>query len=249
MNEEYVDVFAQAYDQHWSPYPTRMGRELVRWHAEVAPDADRRVLDIGCGTGLASSAFQQAGYHVTGLDVSAAMLARARDRLGEEAVLVHGDARELVVDEPVPLAISTYDIPNHLGDLASIEAYLRRAYAAVTPGGHLVFDVATRLGLQGINSVQVRETDDSILVFRGALNDEAGYGFYRISGVVRGEDGRYDRFATTITNTVVPFEQLRGVLSDVGWRLVHVAGTQDVSTPLQGEIEAQPRVVFVAEHP
>src|SRR5688572_15003958 len=115
--EQYAEGFAQAYDEYWSPYPTQAAKQLLRLHRTLEPEAELRLLDIGCGTGLVAAQFQEAGYEVTGLDVSAAMLQRARSRLGDSAVLVHGDATDFTVAEPFPLAVSTYDIPNHIGDL------------------------------------------------------------------------------------------------------------------------------------
>lgn len=238
--EQYAEGLAQAYDEHWSPYPTRAAEQLLRLHRALAPDAEhrpseRRLLDIGCGTGIVAAQFQQAGYEVTGLDVSEAMLRRARTRLGDAAVLVRGDAADFTVAEPFPLAVSTYDIPNHLGSLERISSYLECAFRAVRPGGVFAFDVATRKGLLGINAIQVRETEESILLYRGALNEPAGYGFYRISGVVRAPDGRYDRFETTITNSVVPLDQLADALKRVGWRDTYLAAPTDLLTPLAGD--------------
>lgn len=231
-HEPYAGEFATAYDEHWSPYPTRVAGELLRLHQKLDPDGERRLLDIGCGTGIVGAQFQQAGYQLTGLDASPAMLRRARDRLGDGPVLVHGDAADFTLDATFPFAVSTYDIPNHLGDPDRIRGYLRCVFRAVRPGGLFAFDVATRTGLRGINAIQVRETDDSILLYRGALNEAAGYGFYRISGAVRAPDGRYDRFETTITNSVVPFDRLRAALAEVGWRDTYLAATTDLATPL-----------------
>lgn len=230
--EQYAERFATAYDEHWRPYPTRVAGELLRLHQQLDPDGERQLLDIGCGTGIVGAHFQQAGYRLTGLDASRAMLERARDRLGEDAVLIHGDAADFTLDQTFPFAVSTYDIPNHLGDLDRIGGYLRCVFRAVRPGGLFAFDVATRAGLRGINGIQVRETDDSILLYRGALNEAAGCGFYRISGAVRAPDGRYDRFETTITNSIVPFDRLRAALAEVGWRDTYLASTTDLTTPL-----------------
>ena len=230
--EQYAEGFAQAYDEHWSPYPTRAAEQLLRLHRALDPNAERRLLDIGCGTGIVAAQFQQAGYEVTGLDISEAMLRRARTRLGEGAVFVHGDATDFTVAEPFPFAVSTYDIPNHLGSLEKISSYLECAFRAVRPGGVFAFDVATPKALLGINAIQVRETEESILLYRGALNETAGYGFYRISGAVRAPDGRYDRFETTITNWVVPLDRLADTLKQVGWRDTYLAAPADLLTPL-----------------
>jgi len=56
-----------------------------------------RVLDVGCGTGalLEQVLSEDPRRQVTGLDLSANMLDRARKRLGDRAVLVQGDSEHL----------------------------------------------------------------------------------------------------------------------------------------------------------
>ncbi|HWQ10656.1 MAG TPA: methyltransferase domain-containing protein, partial [Holophaga sp.] len=62
--------------------------------------AGARVLDLGCGTGATLARLAQAGLRVLGLDVSASLLALARER---RAPLVSGRA------EALPLAGDSLD--------------------------------------------------------------------------------------------------------------------------------------------
>lgn len=252
MTEGYVEGFAHAYDRFWSPYPTKSADGLLKLVRSAAPQA-RRLLDVGCGTGIVAERFAGEGYAVTGLDRSEAMLARARDRLGPAAELLAGDAADFTVAEPFPVVVSTYDIPNHLADLDRVAAYLRSVYRAVQPGGLFAFDIATVEGLRGMNTMQIRETEEGILLFRGALNEAAGLGCYRISGVVRAADGRYDRFETTMTNIVVPLEWTLRELAAAGWTDCYPAALADLLTPLAEPwpetAAALPHVYLVARKP
>lgn len=81
------DDFAQAYSQQnetsllnaWYERPAMI---------DLAGDVEgRRVLDVGCGSGPLTAALRAKGADVTGFDVSAAMIALARDRLGDDADL------------------------------------------------------------------------------------------------------------------------------------------------------------------
>lgn len=252
MNAQYVDLFPQVYDTYWLPYPRRIGPELRQLHQRLAPDAERRMLDVGCGTGIVTAAFQEAGYEVTGVDISEPMLAQARQRLGKQATLLHADASDFQVDGQFPFALSTYDIPNHIGDPGRIRSYLECVFAAVEPGGWFVFDVATPAGLRSINNAQVRETEESILLYRGALDETAGYGVYRISGVVRAPDGRYDRFAVTITNYLVQVDKLLAMAVDVGWQEPYLVAPSDLTTPLtdvEAALAEQTRVFVICRRP
>lgn len=63
------------------------------------PRPDDEVLDVGCGTGTALVEFQRAGFATSGIDLSAAMLARAKGRLGDSADLRVGDATALPYED------------------------------------------------------------------------------------------------------------------------------------------------------
>jgi ubiquinone/menaquinone biosynthesis C-methylase UbiE len=70
------------------------------WRAlllSVLPPAPARIADLGSGTGSVSVLLAEAGYDVTGLDFSAAMVAAARAKAvtaGAEAGFVVGDASD-----------------------------------------------------------------------------------------------------------------------------------------------------------
>lgn len=248
MNEGYVEGFAQAYDRFWHPYPNQSAKALLKLVQKEAPDA-RRILDVGCGTGIVADHFLQAGYEVTGIDRSPAMLARARARLGDAPELREADAADFAVDEQFHVAVSTYDIPNHLDDLDRVADYLGCVYRALSPGGLFAFDIATVEGLRGMNKVQIRDTEEAILLFRGALNEAAGVGFYRISGVLRADDGRYDRFETTMTNIVVPIERTLEMMATLGWTDTYLAAPDDLLTPLPDAPETLPHLYVVSHKP
>jgi len=67
---------------------------------EAAPQPRERVLDIGCGTGATAIPFAQAvapGGHLTGIDISAPMLAQAKENIAKarasNITLVQADAQ------------------------------------------------------------------------------------------------------------------------------------------------------------
>jgi SAM-dependent methyltransferase len=100
----------------------------------------RTVLDLCCGTGLMAKALIELGYHVTGVDGSSAMLARARHVLPPGTVLARQVLPELTVDGPFDAAVSTFDGLNYLtpAEFASTVSAVGRR---LRPRGWLVFDV------------------------------------------------------------------------------------------------------------
>jgi SAM-dependent methyltransferase len=133
---------AQVYDElvvdpvydKWAAYLHDL------WSAAQTPV--RRVLDVCCGTGLLAEQLVARGYEVVGVDSSAEMLDRARQRLGDEATLLRQTLPDLAVDGPFDAAVSTFDGLNYL-----TPTELRLTLAAVArtlrAGGWVVFDLHT----------------------------------------------------------------------------------------------------------
>ncbi|MFF9623596.1 class I SAM-dependent methyltransferase [Streptomyces griseosporeus] len=100
----------------------------------------RRVLDIGCGTGVFALLLAERGIDVVGVEPAAASLDVARAKPGAERVRwIHGDATAL---PPLgaDLATMTANVAQHLTDPRAWRRTLRAAHAALRPGGHLVFE-------------------------------------------------------------------------------------------------------------
>ncbi|MEU2661553.1 methyltransferase domain-containing protein [Micromonospora sp. NPDC007220] len=242
---EYVDAFVTAYDRFWAPYPERMGEAWLRLHAHVAPGSELSLLDVGCGTGIVAARFAAAGYRVVGVDVSEAMIARARERLaGTDAVLIAADAADFEVPRTCAFAVSTYDVLNHVGDIDRVRSYLRCVHRAVAPGGWFGFDMSTTKGLLAdVPPVARQDGTVSVEVARGPLDGDRRP--LHVTGELRTDDGRTAPFTTTITNTAHPVADVLSALADAGWTTSHVAAIDDLLTPVP-DPEALPRVAVLA---
>ncbi|MFF9286752.1 class I SAM-dependent methyltransferase [Streptomyces griseosporeus] len=100
----------------------------------------RRVLDIGCGTGVLALLLAERGIDVVGVDPAAASLDVARAKPGAERVRwIHGDTTAL---PPLraDLATMTANVAQHITDPRAWRQTLRATHAALRPGGRLVFE-------------------------------------------------------------------------------------------------------------
>ncbi len=90
-----------------------------------------QALDLGCGTGLMGEALRSRVDHLTGVDLSPAMIAKARERRVYDG-LVAGDAAALLTCEPPGVfdLIVAADSLVYIGDLKPLFAAVATALAA-----------------------------------------------------------------------------------------------------------------------
>lgn len=128
-----AETFDEAADHGLADPDCRAAwRSLLLAHLPTAP---ARVADLGCGTGTLSLLLAAEGYAVEGLDFSPEMIRRARDKAGEVARFVQGDAAQ------PPLEPAAYDVvlSRHvLWAMPSPTAALERWIALLRPGGRLL---------------------------------------------------------------------------------------------------------------
>jgi SAM-dependent methyltransferase len=139
--------------QHWDTVYRTKAPDAVSWYRQhldtslalierAAPDRAAAVLDVGGGASTLVDDLLARGYRDLGvLDISAAALDIARERLGEAADAVTWLAADLL-DAPLPQA--RYDlwhdraVFHFLTEAEQRARYLRQLARALKPGGHAV---------------------------------------------------------------------------------------------------------------
>ena len=106
----------------------------------LALQAGGSVLELGCGTGRITLPLGRAGVPLVGIDRSAAMLARARQRLQRAKLrsrvrLVRGDIRHLPFRSRFGTVIAPYGILQSLLRERDLKATLDAVRAILEPGG------------------------------------------------------------------------------------------------------------------
>lgn len=132
MNSSAREWDAETYDAVSDPQ-FEWGMEVLK---RLELRGDEVVIDAGCGSGrvTAELAKRLRRGRVIAVDGSEAMIAKARERLGDSATYLFADLSELEVDEPVDLVFSTATL-HWIADHDRLFARLR---AALRPGGRLV---------------------------------------------------------------------------------------------------------------
>lgn len=139
--------YARQYDEE--VYTTGTQGEADFLEQELEHDRTRTILDIGCGTGRHDIELAARGYQVTGVDLSEAQLARAREKAAAAGVSVdfrQGDARELDFADAFDLVMMICEGAFCLMETDEMNyRILEGACRAVKPGGKLLLTTLNAL--------------------------------------------------------------------------------------------------------
>lgn len=136
----YGEVFCRVYNElGWNYYPEAFAGQLLTWLNDVGAEV-KTALDLGCGTGVLCRILHSSGIEAAGMDLSAGMIAIAREANPE----IHYDVADMVTYRPrkkFDLVTCTGDALNHIPSRWDVNTILRNVYAYLNKGGYFVFDI------------------------------------------------------------------------------------------------------------
>lgn len=139
------DQFSSGYDARMRDQLAYRAPEILRELAGlVMPGAhDLVALDLGCGTGLAGEVFSDLAPTIDGIDLSPAMIERARARSLYRHLTVADIETALAHAGPDYDLVVAADTLVYLGDLT---VTLAGVYRGLKPGGFFLFTVESSVG-------------------------------------------------------------------------------------------------------
>lgn len=164
----YGDRIADVYDEWYE------GATDVEGTVETVRRLGASVLELGIGTGRLAVPLLESGLAVTGIDASAAMVAKLREKVGERIPVTIGDFTDVPVDGTFDVALLAFNALLNLIDVDAQVSCLRRC-------GQVASAVVVETFVPGdavpASAVDVREV----------TSDEVRLSAYRlVDGVVRG---------------------------------------------------------------
>lgn len=244
------DDFASVYDTLMDDY------DYDAWSAhyielmQLGGKMPARIAECACGTGSLSVRFAQEGIHVTGVDLSNAMLRRAEEKARREGVLaafVRQDMRRLALTRRVDAVLATCDGVNYLTGEQDVKAFFAAAYAALKPGGMLCFDCSSRHKLETTmgDSFFGEERDGIAILWKNRLNRQSHVLDMDVTFFVREEDGRYRRFREQHRQRAHSSEEIIRWLEASGFEVAGVYGDMRMDAPREDDL----RIHYAARKP
>jgi SAM-dependent methyltransferase len=142
-----VGAIAHYEDPDYYDVAYRSRHDDVAYYVRLGRLSGGPVLEYGVGTGRIALPLARAGVEVTGVDLSAPMLAHLEKKLEAEPAdvrrrvrAVRADMRTARLRRRFPLVIAAFNTVLHLLERRDFEQFLSGVKSHLAPGGQLVFD-------------------------------------------------------------------------------------------------------------
>lgn len=207
-----------------------------------------RICDLACGTGDAAIQLAREGYEVTGIDLSARMLAEARAlgvAAGVQVQWLQADARAFVLQDPVDVVTCMFDALNYLLTEEELAAAFRCVHDCLRPGGLFLFDMNTRAGLieEWGTSERIEAPEDGLLLLWQSSHDyEKDINSLTLTAFVREENGMYRRIREVHRERAYPVERVAALCAQAGLSVLTLGDMY-----LRPLTPTAPRLLCVAE--
>ena len=200
-------------------------------------------LDVGCGGGWFTRAFQKQGYDMTGLDVSAEMLDFAQEqalKLGVRSQYVLGDISKTKLPRRFDFATAINDCINYIpkNKLASAFKNVRNA---LKKDGIFLFDISSERKIrEKIANTVCADDRDEVTYLAFNKQEEDGVTM-DVTLFVKGNDGRFERLDETHRQYIYTIDEIKKALEENGFTLIDCEGH------LGENAETSDRICFLAQ--
>jgi ubiquinone/menaquinone biosynthesis C-methylase UbiE len=235
---EYFDRYASFFDLDYQD----VNADLYMIQS-FAARCGSPILELGCGTGRVLLPLAQAGYRVTGVDSSPAMLEIARTKAAAGKVqghvtLIEQDMKVLSLDQRFNLAYAVINSFAHLLSLDDQLACLYRVHDHLLPGGLVVLD------LMNPDMGRLLESNGQVSLEKVIADPERGHNlmkFYAVQADVRQQilhvtiyvdeidgDGRVHRSLLPYSMRYLFPGELEMLLRSAGFQIEAIYGSYDL---------------------
>ena len=207
--------------ENWSQYLILALKEQVK--GKNLPPVG---LDIGCGSGYFTRAFEKQGYQMTGMDVSPEMLDKARklaDQEGVRPAFLLGDITKFKTPNRFSFVTAINDCINYLPKEKLYSAF-KKVNAALCKNGLFLFDVSSeRKFYEKIaNTVSADDRDDvTYLCFNSLQGDKVTMD---VTLFVKRADGAFERLDERHEQYIYKETEIVETLEKAGFEILRIEG-------------------------
>ncbi|WP_432358498.1 class I SAM-dependent DNA methyltransferase [Sporosarcina sp. UB5] len=197
VNKEAYTNFALVYDELMTDIPYDAYVDLIS--LATSGIKGKKIIDVGCGTGLLSVKLSKSGAIVTGIDLSKDMLNIAEKRANDLSLEIgfhELPMQEIEGEEQFDAAVIAIDSLNYLPDKENVLTTFKGLYSVLNSGGVLIFDVHSTFKTDVIfmEGPFTFDNDRIAYIWHTEEGDEEHSVLSELSFFVKEESGLYRRF-------------------------------------------------------
>lgn len=224
MNRSYSE-FASVYDELMTEIPYDTYAQLIELAANGI--AGKKILDIGCGTGLLSVKLATLGGDVTGIDLSADMLSVAKNRAGAlkaPITFIEQSMQRLEGFSNFDVAVIAIDSLNYVADRGEVIQTLQNVYNSLAVGGVLLFDVHStfKTDIIFMESPFTFDNERISYIWETEEGDNPHSVYSELTFFIRNADGLYSRFDEVHYQRTFPVQEYVDMLTNVGFSIERI---------------------------
>lgn len=191
------ETFARVYDSIMDDSLYDLWTDFSLRHLPKKKNA--KLLELACGTGIQSIRFKQAGFDVTGLDLSQDMLDLAEKRAKSAKVnipFVQGNMLDLSSVGTFDYVTCYSDSICYMDDEVDVGDVFVQVYEHLNEGGTFIFDVHSTYQTDEVfPGYSYHENAEDFAMVWDTYEDEAPHSVvHELTFFIQDEDGRFTRF-------------------------------------------------------
>ena len=208
----------------------------------------KKILDLACGTGSITVPLAKRGYALTGIDLSAEMLALAQEKCDEAKVRIRLSEQNIALFQAgsgFDAIICSFDGVNYLTSPRNVASCFACVSETLSDDGVFIFDVSSPYKYENIlaDNAFVYEYDDLFLSWQNYFDKKSGLCDFYLTFFVKTEDGSWKRFDETQCQRKYTPARLEQMLNEAGLYIVKTAADIDGS-PIR---EDSDRLFFICK--
>ena len=208
----------------------------------------KKILDLACGTGSITVPLAKRGYALTGIDLSAEMLALAQEKCDEAKVRIRLSEQNIALFQAgsgFDAIICSFDGVNYLTSPRNVASCFACVSETLSDDGVFIFDVSSPYKYENIlaDNAFVYEYDDLFLSWQNYFDKKSGLCDFYLTFFVKTEDGSWKRFDETQCQRKYTPVRLEQMLTEAGLCIVKTAADIDGS-PIR---EDSDRLFFICK--
>ena len=245
------DMLARKYDLFNEEVDHAAMAEFFLRGAKKFSKAPKTALDLCCGTGSMLLALCEKGIDMQGVDLSADMLAVARDRVSEagynNVLLLCQDMRSFELYGTVDAITCCLDSLNHLSSAKELKEVFALVCNYLEYGGVFYFDLNSKYKYENVygNNCYVLEDEGTYCGWQNFYDPKSGKVDFVITVFEEQPDGSYTRRDAVQREKCFSERTVRSALKAAGLELCGIYGDTDFSPPT----EESERLYFFAKRP